>query len=302
MRIQPIESNLYLISLPQKLSGFDPFIGAWLYKGKQTTLLVDPGPTATVPELCEALGQLEVQRLDAVLLTHIHIDHAGGTGDFLARFPDTPVVCHAKGIGHLKDPARLWEGSVKTLGDTARAYGPIAPVPGELLIDAADFKDFGVQPVLTPGHAPHHVSYLKGDALFAGETGGVFQAVAEGYYLRPATPPRFFPETSTQSIDALAELPHRIYCFGHFGFTCQTPELLRRHKQQLQFWKETIQAQQAAVPADEQVDRCVKVLIETDPLMARWPELSPADQQREWGFLRNSVKGFLGYLKEKGAG
>ena len=79
-----LAKNLWLIPLNYKLTGFTSFIGAWLYKGEKT-FVVDVGPAATVPVLLKALDELGVRRLDAVLLTHIHIDHAGGIGDFVSQ-------------------------------------------------------------------------------------------------------------------------------------------------------------------------------------------------------------------------
>ncbi len=121
MNIIEIAPKLSLIPLDQDIPGFGSFIGSWLYKGEKT-FLVDVGPAATVPLLINALDSLGVKSLDAILLTHIHIDHAGGIGDLASRFPDTPVVCHGSGIPHLRDPSRLWQGSVKTLGDVATGY------------------------------------------------------------------------------------------------------------------------------------------------------------------------------------
>ena len=296
VNMRKVAPNLWLIPLDQDLPGFRSFIGSWLYKGEKT-FLVDVGPAATIPRLFNALDQSEVESLDAILLTHIHIDHAGGIGDFISRFPDTPVVCHGSGIRHVADPSRLWEGSLRTLGDTARAYGSILPVPVEQLHDAAGFSEHGIRPFLTPGHAPHHVSYLFGDYLFAGEASGVYAELPDGgFYLRPATPPRFFLETSVQSIDTLLTVPHTLICFGHFGVSQKTPEILESHKNQLFRWAEVIQAQMARQDEPDFLDQCMAVLLEKDPLLAGWHHLEPDVQKREKGFFYNSIRGFVGYF------
>lgn len=306
MRKSEIAPGHRLIPLDQALTGFTDFIGAWLYQGDETAFLVDVGPASTVPALAAAIGEAGIDRLSAIFLTHIHIDHSGGIGDLLSRFPETPVVCHPKAIPHLSDPGRLWEGSLKTLGKTAEAYGPIAPVPEHLLKAAEAPFEVGagkkVHPYMTPGHAPHHVSYRFGEVLFGGEAAGVFMDLGDGdVYLRPATPPRFFLETSLESLETLLSVDHQVYCFGHYGATRRTPELLAAHRDQLHRWAALIREELDRGEGESLIDRCIGTLLARDPLMSAWPRLSPDVRQRERGFLTNSVKGFLGYLKEQSA-
>lgn len=304
MNIIEITPKLYLIPLDQNLPGFASFIGAWLYKGEKT-FLVDVGPSATIPDLLKALEILDIRHPDVILLTHIHIDHAGGAGDIARHFPDTPIVCHKSGIRHLADPSRLWEGSLKTLGQTARAYGPIQPVPQAQLHDAAVFREYGIEPFLTPGHAPHHVSFLSESCLFAGEAGGVFTDLSGtgafgDWYLRPATPPKFFLEMSIQSIDVLMDIPHDILCYGHFGATRHTPRILDAHKQQIFRWEDIIREQMKLGYETDLADHCIEALLKNDPLLAGWNRLQPDVRERERIFFRNSILGFVGYIKDLG--
>ena len=289
--------TLCLVPLDQNLPGFTAFIGAWLVRGNRTWL-IDPGPAATIPHLIGALDAISVKHLDAILLTHIHIDHAGGVGDLVRHFADTPVICHNSAVKHLADPTRLWEGSVKTLGATARAYGSIRPVPGAVIVDAGHCPEPDIVAIETPGHAVHHVSYLVDETLFAGEAGGVFHRMADGgTYLRPATPPRFFAETSIRSIDTLISLPHRRLCYGHFGMTEDTPEILAVHRDQLGRWVETIRREKQIDPGKGIVDRCMARLLKEDTLMAGWHTMAAAVRQREAAFMANSIRGILGYLE-----
>ena len=104
-----------LIDLDIPSLGYTKFISAWLYKGEGGSFLVDPGPARTIPALLDGLTRHGVTRLDLILLTHIHMDHAGGIGDLAEKFPDAKVVCHEKAVRHLLYPVKLWEGSLKVL-------------------------------------------------------------------------------------------------------------------------------------------------------------------------------------------
>jgi len=305
MDIINVEPNLYLIPLDQNITGFHHFISSWVYKGDKT-FLVDPGPKSTIPLLIKAFESLDIRHLDVILLTHIHIDHAGGTGDLVTRFPDTPVVCHSSGIPHLKSPAKLWEGSLKTLGKTAEAYGPIAAVPEHLLKDAATFSDFGIKPVMTPGHAPHHVSYIFDKTLFVGEAGGIHIPLKNRVYLRPATPPRFFMETGIQSLVTLLNYSYDLICYGHFGYEREPSKFLEYHKDQLCRWREIIARELKHTPDPSEegnnpdfIEHCIRVLQSEDPLLAGYQDMDNDAREREYGFMKNSVKGFIGYLQEQ---
>lgn len=117
-----IEDKLYLVALTPAIKGFKQFIGIWLYTGPPA-FLVDVGPSATSAALLEAIRVIGVQDLDYLLLTHIHIDHAGGIGAIAEAFPQAQIIGHGQGLPHLIQPERLWAGSVQSLGRTAKAYG-----------------------------------------------------------------------------------------------------------------------------------------------------------------------------------
>ena len=278
------------------MPGFDDFIGCWLYRGS-ISFIVDPGPSVTSEALARALEELKVSRLDYIFLTHIHIDHAGGVGDIAANFPESSIICHKSGIPHLIDPSRLWEGSLKTLGETAKAYGPIKAVSSNRFIEADQFKSDIITPVFTPGHSPHHVSYLTKEHLFAGEAGGVFLSIdSGGEYLRPATPPRFFLEISTDSIDTLIEKNPQNICYGHHGIKGTAVKMLNKHLNQLLRW-ETIIRKEIENSNDDFLTSCLNRLLKEDPLLASFSHMDPSVQKREQGFIINSIKGYEGYLK-----
>lgn len=300
--VEKVAPDLYLVPLPVALPGFRGFITAWVYTAGPV-VLVDVGPSSTTGHLLEALAQLGVRQPDLILLTHIHIDHAGGIGEVARAFPKTAVVCHPKAVTHLVDPARLWEGSLKTLGDVARQYGPIIPVDASRIV-AADVLDLpAIQAVPTPGHAAHQYSYLIGDLLFAGEAGGVCITIDDSTeYLRPATPPPFRLETCLESIERLVALrPDRI-CYGHIGMRGDAVARLESHHDQLQRWYRWIVEGFGAGRTEDNphaLDAWVDDLRVRDPLLAGWAQMDSESRERERFFLRNSVKGYLDYLKSK---
>ena len=199
----------------------------------------------------------------------------------------------------IRPPQRLWQGSLETLGDTARAYGPIDPVEPNRIIPADAITIKHVTAEQTPGHAAHHCSYLIGDLLFAGEAGGVCLTFDDNrFYLRPATPPRFFLETSLESIDRLLGLQPGAICYGHVGRRDNARSMLRLHRDQLLRWKALIQSfkDKAANDNEAAIHACCDYLTARDPLLVRFAQLEPKVQQRERGFLINSIKGFWGYL------
>ena len=298
-RVQKIADDLFLIPLRPPLTGFGEFFSAWLYRGEKT-FLVDVGPSSTATELLGALQELNIDQLDYILLTHIHLDHAGAIGQTTDAFPRTPIVCHQAGIPHLIEPSRLWEGTKKMLGSMALAYGPIQAVEASRLVDVEHFQAKDVNPIITPGHAPHHVSYQTDNYLFAGETGGIYVSLPQKkFYMRPATPPRFFLDIALQSMDALIASQSKTICYSHFGIHEDAPMMLEAHREQLLLWETLISDEIQDCAANNRNAACMKRLLEEDPLMANFDQLTPDIQERETYFLKNSIKGYLGWLDSK---
>ncbi len=298
-KITELYDDLFLIELVPQIRGFDNFIGAWVYLGDKT-FLVDPGPSSTASALLNTLKKINVTNIDYILLTHIHMDHSGGVGDIAANFRKTPIVCHKAGITHLENPERLWKGSVKTLKDKAYAYGEIKPVDKNQLVDAENFSSMHVTPIITPGHSSHHVSFIIDRYLFAGEAGGVSLSINQNTeYLRPATPPKFFLETSVESIDKLVKYNPEKICYGHFGIKDNAVENLQKHKEQLYLWKEIIQKEMNSSYKEDLealFSSCFARFLAEDPLLAGFNQLNNDKKERERFFINNSINGFIGYL------
>ena len=117
MAIHRIRDNLFLVDLDLPIPGFHQFIGSWILRDGDRAIVIDPGPATTINTLRNSIGEIGIHRVDYVLLTHIHLDHAGGCGDLIENYPDAVIVCHPEAVTHLSDPERLWQGSLKGLGE-----------------------------------------------------------------------------------------------------------------------------------------------------------------------------------------
>ncbi len=298
-----IRDNLFLIDLDQPLEGHRKCISAWVCRIEGATIVVDPGPSRTIPHLVRELKQSGFDKVDYLLLTHIHTDHGGGTGHFVQHFPDVEVNCHPRGIPHLVAPQKLWEESKKVLGNVAEAYGEMAPVPGANLSWREEIRVGGttIQAIETPGHSAHHVSYRVGDVLFAGEMAGAYVPIESGLYCRPATPPPFVHRAFQDSLNKAAALDVSLVCLGHYGARNDAAAVFERALRQLDFWVDTIDKhlRMESEPFEETV---LADLIANDPDMTGWRSLPKDIQARERGFCFNSIRGIRGWLvkNEKG--
>ncbi len=284
---------LDLIDLDIPELGYSRFISAWLYQGSAGTFLVDVGPACTVDVLCQALAARGVKRLDWILLTHIHMDHAGAVGHVADRFPEARIFCHEKAVSHLVDPGRLWAGSLKALGRVAEVYGEMQPVAENRILTGGkiDFGD-GIRVLDTPGHAAHHLCFVFGDLFFGGELFGIYQALDGDFYLRPATPPRFVAEAFFESMAHAAPYLNRRLCFAHYGSYPDGREILGLAREQLKLWVDVIGAH-LETPDMEAI---ISDLAEHDTRFGRLRQLPPRIYERERFFIQNSIKGIHDYL------
>ena len=297
--------TLDLIDLDQKRTGYREFLSCWAYQEDGLTVLVDPGPVSTVEHLFGMLENLEIVEVDYVLLTHIHLDHGGCAAEVLERFNNARLFCHRSAVKHMVSPAALWEGSKKVLADVADMYGQPNPVPREKIADSEELSARGIKVVTTPGHAPHHVSFLINDVLFVGEAVGNRVELPSGKpYLRPSTPPKFVLDVAQSSLKKLLRLEPepKWIAFAHYGLAGETFRWCRRAQKQLGVWVETIRA--LYKESDEDLEeRFFERLMEIDPLYGRgrFDELAEDIQVREREFLENTLKGMLGHIKPEAA-
>jgi glyoxylase-like metal-dependent hydrolase (beta-lactamase superfamily II) len=210
--------------------GHDRVIGAYeLGEG----VIVDPGPASCADTLLE---QTEPR---ALLLTHIHLDHAGASGVLVRRNPDLKVYVHERGAPHLIDPSKLLKSAGQLYGDDMdRLWGEVVPVPEEnITILTGGETVEGCRVAYAPGHASHHVVYLheeSGDAI-VGDVGGVRVPPYE-FTLAPTPPPDIDVEKWNASLDALAEWDPQRLCLTHFGTVDDVAGQIERVREWLATW------------------------------------------------------------------
>jgi glyoxylase-like metal-dependent hydrolase (beta-lactamase superfamily II) len=194
-------------------TGLDRVIGAWERNGA----LIDPGPSSSIETV---LAGLDGGEPSAVLLTHIHLDHAGATGTLVERFPSLRVYVHESGAPHLIDPERLLRSAGRLYGDDMdRLWGEVLPVPRENVTTLSGGEEVdGLRVIYTPGHASHHVSYLDPDTgdAFVGDVGGV-TIPPTGEVWIPTPPPDIDVELWAASIASIRDFGPERLALTHFG-------------------------------------------------------------------------------------
>ncbi len=218
----------------------------WICCWQVGEVLIDPGPTLSLERVLAQLGGRPPQ---AILLTHIHFDHAGGTGTLMRMFPELQVYVHELGAPHMLDPTRLWASAARLYGEEnmLAMWGEFAPVPedrlhelrgGETLHIGGDRFDVAY----TPGHANHHVSYLHEGTAFVGDVGGV--RIEPGTPTIPPTPPPDIDvEAWHRSIDLIRAWQPARLAVTHFGAYDDPQHQLDELSERLDRWAASAQSQ-----------------------------------------------------------
>jgi len=220
-----------VVPIDTKMVGRDMVTSAYLLRGDEPAL-VETGPSTSGGAVTDGLAKLGIGPADLahVVVTHIHLDHAGGVGILAGRYPSAIIWVHERGAPHLIDPARLVASTARTYGEeiARRYFGDVEPAPPDRIrsVEDGDVIALGtrsLEVLYTPGHASHHV------ALIDSETGGVFVGDAIGVHLpdvkvlRPATPPpEFDVEVAVASIERIRERARSVLFLSHYG---EVPEV-----------------------------------------------------------------------------
>jgi glyoxylase-like metal-dependent hydrolase (beta-lactamase superfamily II) len=208
------------------------FDAAYLIVEEGRGAFIDCGTNFAVPHLLAALQQAGIAPpdVDWLILTHVHLDHAGGAGELIARLPNAKLVVHPRGARHMIDPSALWAGASAVYGESVmeQAYGRLRPIPAERVVEAADghLVDLAGRQLRcldTPGHARHHIAIhdARANVCFTGDVFGLSYRdfdTAQGPFILPTTSPvQFDPEALHASIERLVALRPQAMYLTHYG-------------------------------------------------------------------------------------
>lgn len=247
-------------------------------------VLIDPGPSSCLDTLLAALGD---ERPRALLLTHVHLDHAGASGTLVRRWPDLEVYVHEVGAPHMADPSRLVKSARRLYGeDMDRLWGDMEAVPEANLrvLRGGERLEGGFEVAYTPGHASHHVSYLHPQSAraFVGDVGGV-RIPPTGFILAPTPPPDIDVGAWKESLRTVRAWAPESLAMTHFGAVQDVGGQLDAVEANLDAWSQLARERDEAGFVDAVQ---AEIAAATDPdTAALYQQAAPAEQLHQ-GYAR----------------
>lgn len=293
-----------VMAIDTLMSGYSGITAGYLIMGDRPCL-VETGTATSAPRVRAALASCGVGPGDlaTVVVTHIHLDHAGGVGDIARDFPRARVVVHERGARHLVDPTRLMASAERVFGPVLdKLFGRLLPTDAERITAVGDTGviDLGggreLRTYYSPGHAQHHVGLvdsLTGD-LYVGDAAGVY--VPEADLVRPATPPPDFDlQTSLASLQLFHDLAPTRLLFSHFGPVRDVTGILDRSAEELHRWVEIVRDAHAA---DMGLDHAVAMVHERtkDDYARLYADPVTEEKFEHLSSVRANVSGILHWL------
>jgi glyoxylase-like metal-dependent hydrolase (beta-lactamase superfamily II) len=287
------------------MHGREGITAAFVVRGDDATALVETGPRSSIDHVLAGLEAAGIEQLDWIVVTHIHLDHAGAAGTLAKRFPEARVAVHPVGAPHLVDPSKLWASASRIYGDDMeRLWGGIDALPEdriEILKDG-DSIDLGgrrLTALETPGHASHHHAYQDdGTALvFTGDALGVSPRGMSAF--RPATPPPEFDlEVALASIERIRTCGATSLWLTHFGPSdVPVEEACHKASEVLQTWAGWVEEARSHSTELDEVTRMVQERSRAE-LESKLSE-AEADRMEMTTSYRMNVSGYMRYFDKR---
>jgi glyoxylase-like metal-dependent hydrolase (beta-lactamase superfamily II) len=282
-------------------------IAVYLIEDAGEYALLEVGPASTLDALLEGIREAGVnpEAISKLIVTHIHLDHAGAAGTLVQRYPHLQVYVHEIGAPHLEDPSKLLVSAGRIYGDRmGPLWGEVVAVPATNITPLSDGDSVRVgnaqlTALYTPGHAYHHVAYLDADhgEIFTGDVAAIR---LQGFdYVRPATPP---PDVDlglwTASLDRLRDSHPRAIHLTHFGSFTDVDRHLTAAREQLFAWGEFIEDLQARNYDPDEIKAALRERADAEILHAH--DVPEAMRQYELAAPSGmSVDGYLRYFRKR---
>ncbi len=302
----PLAAGLDYVDLD--FLGKPQIIATGVLHGRDGVALVDPGPSTTLGTLERKLGAkgMAFRDVRAILLTHIHLDHAGSTGVLVERCPDARVFVHAKGAPHMSDPSGLLASASRLyLDDMQRLWGEVRAVPAgrmQILNERDRFEVVGheVESAWTPGHASHHVSYFLPAArlAFVGDTAGISRPGGT-LVLPPTPPPDIDLEAWRASTDRILAWNPDLMFLTHFGPYASPRVHFQNLWSRMEAWSSRVRGLLATAGTD--AERAETFAKEIDDEIARATSRDEARAYADAGRFDFSWMGLARYWRKRTA-
>jgi len=300
MDIRKLNDSMYLIDL--KPMGIEDTIASYVLHGDKVAI-IETGPTVSIGNLLSGLKKIGVktEEVDYVVVSHVHIDHAGGAGTLLPHLPKAKLVVHERGAPHLINPEKLWTQARLVLREVAELYEETKPVPKERIITATDGmrinlgQNIELRVIETLGHASHHLSFYEN------RCNGIFLGDAAGIYLNkfdvivPTTPAPLNLEMTLASINRLAKMKPKNLYYTHFGQTDDAVRRLEAYEERLKLWAEVVREE---IKTEDDPNKIYQKILMRDPEINSVSDFLQNHLIFRRGILMQNIQGFMEYFKK----
>jgi glyoxylase-like metal-dependent hydrolase (beta-lactamase superfamily II) len=299
LHTKEIGKNLYQVEL--ETGGFKNLFCSYILKGAKI-IIVESGPTSSVPRLVDGLKELNLRLEDVEYLavTHVHLDHGGGAGTLLKALPNAKVIVHPRGMPHLINPQQLWESAQSVLGYVSEIFGKPEPVPKERIIPVIEgsFDLDGrakLKVIETVGHASHNLSFHESfnNGIFPGDAAGTY--FPEFDVVMPTAPPPFRLDLALASLDRLISFNPSFLYYSHFGKASNAVRRLEDYKLQLQLWAKIVEE---GLKENQSVDEIRNRIVAQDKVMRQLAGYLRSHRVYSKTALGNTVQGVIEYVKQ----